>query len=97
MLCLLLKIYIIVFTILSCLGSQAISIVYSTSRQRGITNLAKQKTRVIATRVTERYAQVLEEYARKDAYINCADLLRDALREKLQRDAPDLCKTMFEE
>lgn len=59
--------------------------------------MAKQKTRVIATRVTERYAQVLEEYARKDAYINCADLLRDALREKLQRDAPDLCKTMFEE
>ncbi len=64
--------------------------------QRGITNLAKKKTKVIATRVTERYAQVLEEFARKDAYINCADLLRDALREKLQRDAPDLCKTFLE-
>lgn len=58
--------------------------------------MAKKKTKVIATRVTERYAQVLEEFARKDAYINCADLLRDALREKLQRDAPDLCKTFLE-
>jgi hypothetical protein len=66
------------------------------SRQRGITNLTKQKTKVIATRVTERYARALEEYACKDAYINCADLLRDALREKLQRDAPGLCKTILE-
>ncbi len=58
--------------------------------------MVKQKTKVISTRVTQRYAQVLEEYARRDAYINCADLLRDALREKLQRDAPDLCKTIAE-
>lgn len=66
------------------------------SGQRGITKLVKQKTKVIATRVTQRYAQVLEEFARKDAYINCADLLRDALREKLQRDAPELCRQVLE-
>jgi Arc/MetJ-type ribon-helix-helix transcriptional regulator len=58
--------------------------------------LGKQKTKVIATRVTERYAQALEEFVRKDAYINCADLLRNALREKLQRDAPDLCRMILE-
>jgi Arc/MetJ-type ribon-helix-helix transcriptional regulator len=57
--------------------------------------LTKQKTKVVATRVTEHYAQVLEEYARKDAYINCSDLLRDALREKLQRDAPELYRQVL--
>lgn len=50
----------------------------------------------MATRVTERYAQLLEEYTRRDAYINCADLIRDALREKLQRDAPELCSEVLE-
>lgn len=58
--------------------------------------MAKQKTKVIATRVTQQYAQLIEEFSRKDAYLNCADLVRDALREKLARDAPELCKQLVE-
>jgi Arc/MetJ-type ribon-helix-helix transcriptional regulator len=52
----------------------------------------KQKTKVIATRVTQQYAQLIEEFTQKEAYLNCADLVRDALREKLAKDAPELCK-----
>ena len=56
----------------------------------------KQKTKVIATRVTKQYAQLIEEFTQKEAYLNCADLVRDALREKLAKDAPELCKQFLE-
>ena len=52
----------------------------------------EKQTKVVATRVTQQFAQVIDEYCRQDAYINCADLIREALREKLQRDAPELYK-----
>jgi Arc/MetJ-type ribon-helix-helix transcriptional regulator len=58
--------------------------------------LAKKKTKVIATRVTERFADLLEEFCRQDAYINCSDLIRDALREKLRKDAPELFEPLLE-
>ncbi len=54
--------------------------------------MVKHKTKVIATRVTQQYAQLIEEYTRKEAYLNCADFVRDALRDKLARDAPELCR-----
>jgi Arc/MetJ-type ribon-helix-helix transcriptional regulator len=56
----------------------------------------KNKTRVIATRVTERFANLLEQHCRKDAYINFADFIRDALREKLRKDAPERFKLLLE-
>lgn len=52
----------------------------------------ENQTIVVSTRVTQQFARVIEQYCRQDAYINCADLLREALREKLQRDAPELYK-----
>jgi len=57
--------------------------------------LAKKNTKVIATRVTERFANLIEEYCSQDAYINCSDLIRNALREKIQQDAPELYKRLF--
>jgi Arc/MetJ-type ribon-helix-helix transcriptional regulator len=58
--------------------------------------LARNKTKVISTRVTERFAELLEQYCFQDAYINCADLIRYALREKLRKDAPYLFKQLFD-
>ena len=58
--------------------------------------LAKNKTKVITTRVPERFAELLEQYCRQDVYINCSDLIRDALRVKIRRDAPDLYNELLE-
>jgi len=55
------------------------------------------KLKVMSTRITESLARVVEEYLRIDAHVGPADLLRDALREKLKRDVPDLYKTMYQE
>lgn len=44
-------------------GLSSYSYYLALSGQRGITNLVKQETKVIAPRVTERYAQVLEGFA----------------------------------
>lgn len=57
--------------------------------------MTKEKTRVMATRVTERFAKLIEEYCRQDAHVNAADLIRDALREKIQREAPELYRQLF--
>jgi Arc/MetJ-type ribon-helix-helix transcriptional regulator len=59
--------------------------------------MEKKKTKVIATRVTKQLAQAIEKYRRQGSYINTADLIRGALREKLQRDAPQLCKHFLKE
>ena len=58
--------------------------------------MEKRKLRVISTRITEPLAEVIEEYLRRDAHVTPADLLRDALREKLKRDVPDLYQRMYQ-
>ena len=55
------------------------------------------RTKVIATRVTVPLAKVIEEYLKRDAHVSPADFFRDAIREKLKRDAPALFKSMLEE
>jgi len=79
----------ILFELISHFCSQAN---LSTSENK----LPKKKTKVIATRVTERFANLLEQYCRQDAYINCSDLIRDALREKLRKDASERFKLFLE-
>jgi Arc/MetJ-type ribon-helix-helix transcriptional regulator len=60
-------------------------------------NMTKQKTKVIATRIPEQFAEILQTYCKKEAYINLADLLRDALRNKIQHEAPQLYNQLFQE
>ena len=55
----------------------------------------KTKLKVIATRVTEPLWRVIQEYLSMDAHVTPADFLRDAIREKLKRDAPQLYQKMF--
>jgi len=50
---------------------------------------------VVATRITEPFAKILEEYMMRDAHASPADLLRDALREKIKRDTPDLYEKLY--
>ena len=56
-----------------------------------------EKTKVVATRVTNRTAKLIEEFCRRDGHVNVADFIRDAIREKLQREAPELYRRFFEE
>lgn len=55
------------------------------------------KTVVLACRVSEKFAELVKEYCRLDMHLNPADLLRDSLREKIQRERPDLCNRLFQE
>lgn len=52
--------------------------------------LSRQKTKVIATRVSLDFAEILEDIVKRDAYVNLSDLLRDALRTKICGDTPEL-------
>jgi hypothetical protein len=40
---------------------------------------------------------LVEEFVNKDAHLNPSDLYRDAVREKIQRDAPHLYQSVFKE
>lgn len=57
--------------------------------------MENQKLKVISTRITEPLARVIEEYMKMDAHVTPADFVRDAIREKLKRDTPELYKSMF--
>lgn len=57
--------------------------------------MENHKLKVISTRITKPLARVIEEYMRMDAHVTPADFVRDAIREKLKRDTPELYATMF--
>jgi len=59
--------------------------------------LRKHLTIIVATRVTRNFAEIMHEYCCKDAHINFSDFIRDAIREKIQRDAPELYQRLFKE
>jgi Arc/MetJ-type ribon-helix-helix transcriptional regulator len=55
------------------------------------------KTKIVATRVTLSLDELIEEYCKRDAHVNRADFVRDAIREKLQREVPELYSKLFQE
>ena len=60
-------------------------------------NMSRQKTKVIATRVSLDFAEILEDTVKRDAYVNLSDLLRDALRTKICRDALEVIGQLKED
>lgn len=63
---------------------------------RGV-RMEKSKTKVIATRVTEPLAKLIDNYMAKDTHVTPSDFLRDAIREKLKNDVPEMYKSLFRE
>lgn len=57
----------------------------------------KNETKVVSTRVTLRLADLIEEFCRRDAHLNVADFIRDAIRDKLQGEAPELHRKFSKE
>lgn len=51
----------------------------------------------INVRVTPTLKKIIEKYIDIDTHINISDFARDALREKIKRDAPWFFEEMFRE
>ena len=53
------------------------------------------RTKTIATRVTIPFAKLIDSYLERDCHVTPADFIRDAIREKIRRDAPNLYDDLF--
>jgi len=51
----------------------------------------------ISARIPATLKQLMLEFITLDAHINESDLIRDAVREKIQREAPQLYTKLFQE
>jgi hypothetical protein len=58
---------------------------------------AERETVVLSCRVNTRFAELVRKFCSMDSHLNPGDLLRDSLREKIERDAPELLKQLFKE
>ena len=59
--------------------------------------MRKQKDAFIPRRVPRTLKELVEKIIEVDAHINESDFVRDAIREKIQRDAPHLYAQLFKE
>jgi hypothetical protein len=57
--------------------------------------IQKEKDAVIAARIPKTLKALILKIIAVDAHINESDFLRDAIREKVQRDAPELYSQLF--
>jgi len=55
------------------------------------------KTKVVSCRLPEKLAELLKRYCEADMHVNPADFIRDAIREKLERDFPEIRKFLLKE
>ncbi|MCW4046858.1 MAG: ribbon-helix-helix domain-containing protein [Candidatus Bathyarchaeota archaeon] len=51
----------------------------------------------ISARIPKTLKKIMETYTAQDAHLNESDLIRDAVREKIQREAPELFAQLFKE
>lgn len=56
-----------------------------------------EKDAVIAARVPQRLKKLVQKIILMDCHINESDWLRDAIREKASRDAPQLYREVLQE
>ena len=62
------------------------------------TNVKKEPNDVIiSARIPKTLKKLIETYVAQDAHLNESDLIRDAIREKIQREAPELYTQLFKE
>jgi len=51
----------------------------------------------VSAKITKSFYQLILKYLKKDAHLTMSDFIRDSMREKIQHEAPELYKTLFEE
>ena len=57
----------------------------------------KSDLEVISTKVTRKFNIVIEKFLVMDSHVTKSDLVRDAIREKIKREAPQLLDEMMKE
>jgi Arc/MetJ-type ribon-helix-helix transcriptional regulator len=60
-------------------------------------DVVKKELVNINVKVPKTLKEMMEKYLKCDMHTNISEFTRDALREKIQRDAPDLHKQLFQE
>lgn len=58
--------------------------------------MAKEKDVVIGFRAPATLREIVKEFVSLDTHMNESDFYRDAVRQKIQREAPELYKRLFE-
>lgn len=55
------------------------------------------ETQVLSVRVTKSMAKIIRRYLQIDTHVSKSDFVRDAVREKIKRDAPQLYASLFKQ
>ena len=63
--------------------------------RRFIEEKEKKETDVIGVVIPKTMRKILQRHIERNMYLNLSDFVREAIREKLQREAPDLYKQLF--
>ncbi|MDH5266201.1 MAG: hypothetical protein OEW62_00830 [Candidatus Bathyarchaeota archaeon] len=59
--------------------------------------MSSEKMVQLNIRVPQTLKEMMKKYIELDAHKDLSELARDALREKIQREAPDLYKSLFKQ
>ena len=51
----------------------------------------------VSARIPIPLKELIQKFVAMDTHINASDFIRDAIREKIKRDAPDLYTSLFKE
>jgi len=54
-----------------------------------------KEAETVASRIPAKLRELMRAYIRQDTHLNESDFIRAAIREKIERDAPELMEGMF--
>lgn len=63
-------------------------------RQRGDSSMREEPVKISAW-IPKTLKELMSRYVKQDTHLNESDFIRDAIREKIQRDAPHLFSELF--
>jgi len=61
------------------------------------TQIREQRDAAVSARIPVPLKTLIQKFVALDTHINESDFIRDAIREKIQRDAPHLYQNLFRE
>jgi Arc/MetJ-type ribon-helix-helix transcriptional regulator len=59
--------------------------------------MAKRELTNLNVKVPITMKQILQQHVKRDLHTNISEFTREAIREKLQREAPDLYRQLYKE
>ena len=57
----------------------------------------KRKPQTVSSKIPSNLRDAMKKYIERDTHLNESDFIRNAIREKIHRDAPWLIKALLEE